>query len=207
MPATVTMPDQVDSLFPSSNGYYRLWTVGNGLDFDALPAYSDGGPPIVTVGGWIVSTSTTTRVRYDGGASEDDGMHTLSVWRGDHAKPEQHPLCGTKYLSRRDADRAAYQAGVAAFMVYDRDTFRLGLPTVILPGMELGPLLGKRVRIARDVPGYGRCVHHGVFYKLWHSERHLGDVGGMLHEEPHAGCRGGDTAFTMPYHTTIVTAA
>ncbi len=87
-----------------------------------------------------------------------------------------------------------------------RDTFRLGLPTVVTPGMELTPVLHKRVRIERDVPGYGRSEHYGIFYSLWHSERR-GDVGGMLREEPHGTCRGGDTAFTMPYHTTIIAVA
>lgn len=191
------------------DGRYRVWTAAHGVAFDSLPPYDRGGPAVTTLDGWNVSTSTSTRQRYDGGGVEElnGGQHTLSVWRGDPFASERHPdLDGRLFPTRRDADRAAYDAGVVGLFVSEPHTFRYGLPTVITRDMDLAPLRGVRVRIDRDVPGQGRHTHYGTFYRLRHSEW-LGEAGGMFHEEPHGSCPGGDTAFTLPYDTTIITRA
>lgn len=206
MTATTTLPALLGYVHKHGyDGRYRLWTRSHGVDFDQLPSYDQGGPATVPLDGWNVSTSTTTRVSYDGGGSsaEGDGVHTLSVWRGDPGRPARHPLHGTTYPSLRDADRAAYQAGVLGFFVKEPDAFRYGLPTAIERGMPLEPLIGVRIRVERDVPGYGRSTHIVVPESLWHSKRC--DVGGMVREEPHDTCPGGNTAFTLPYDTTIIT--
>jgi len=207
--SVATMPEMYGRVHGCGyDGRYRLWTAAHGVDFDTVPAFDDGGPSTTAINGWNVSTSTATLIHYSGGGEDlDDGQHTLSVWRGDPFEPTRHPdLDGKKFATRRDADRAAFQAGVVALFIPEKHAFQYRLPITITRGMDLGPLYGVRVRVARDVPGYGRSVHYGVFYSLWHSER-LGDVGGMIREEPHGECRGGDTAFTMPYDTTIVTRA
>lgn len=112
------------------DGRYRLWTAEHGLDFDAVPHNRDGGPSKATLNGWITSTSALDWVMSSASVvAADDGMHTLDVWRGDPANPERHPLDGTKYPTQDDADRAAYNAGVTAFMVYERDARRFNLPT------------------------------------------------------------------------------
>lgn len=93
---------------------YRLWTAANGLDFDAMPPHDQGGPYMTAVDGWIVSTTTT---------SGRPGVN-LGVWRGGYRAPERHALHDTRYDSGRDASRAAYQAGVTAFMVYEQAASR-----------------------------------------------------------------------------------
>jgi hypothetical protein len=204
-----SLPAIIDVPMDDHDYRYRVWTAAHGVDFDAVLAYNDLYPATTTVNGWNVSKSTTTRQHFDGSGVErvDDGRCTLNVWRGDPSNPTRHPdLDGRKFETSRDADRAAYNAGVLGYFIPERRAFRHGLPTAVTRHLDLDQLLGQRVRIDRDVPGYGRSTHHGVFYSLWHSER-LGDVGGMIREEPHGECRGGDTAFTMPYDTTIVTRA
>ena len=112
-------------------GGYRLWAVGSGLAFDALPAYADGGPSLVPVAGWNVSTSRLCRVLSSPSVvADDDGMYELSLWCGHYREPERHALHGTRYADKREADRVAYEAGALAFMVYDdHAASRYGLPT------------------------------------------------------------------------------
>ena len=76
---------------------------------------------------------------------------------------------------------------------------------IITPTTDLAALTGMRVRIAREVPGYGRSVHYGVFTDLWLSQMTDG-VGGMLREEPHGSCRGGNTGFHLPFGSEVTPA-
>ena len=97
-------------LIAGANGGYRLYTVEH-LPFDALPEYMDGGPPLVVIDPWAVSTSFPT--------DDSDGpQYTLHARTVDM---EPHPLNGSRYATRRDADRAVYDAGLLAFMVYERE--------------------------------------------------------------------------------------
>lgn len=107
---------------PTYDGRYRLYTVDH-LPFDALPAYSDGGPAMVAVGEWCVSYVVD---------HSTDWACTLKVYRAAGAAgtaDEHHPLYGATYTDIRDAERAAYEAGALAFAVYERDASRWDLPS------------------------------------------------------------------------------
>ena len=105
---------------------YRLITVAE-APFDAFPPYSEGGPAKVTNTEYSVSTSSLCGVLSSPEVVQrDDRKHTLNLSRrvpglplSDPGAYEKHPLDGTKYATQRDADRAAYEAGALAFMVYD----------------------------------------------------------------------------------------
>ena len=116
------------------DGRYRVWTAANGIIFDALPGFQSGGPTMVAINGWSFSTSRLCRALSSASVADaDDGMHTVGCSRGrgeEQEATEKHPLLnGRKFPLRRDADRAAYDAGVLGFMVYERDADRYGLPT------------------------------------------------------------------------------
>lgn len=144
---TVTTKPAIQGRGPSApgdyDGRYRLYTVDH-VPFDRFPSYSDGGPSTVTHNGWNISTSSTCRVFSSPSVvAADDGMHTLRVTRdgryvdtgviGPHGTPvkeyvvTRHPLDGTKYATKRDADRAAYEAGALAFMVYEKNAAKYDL--------------------------------------------------------------------------------
>lgn len=120
------------------DGRYRIYTAEH-IDFDALPSYSDGGPAKVAHDGWCVSYSSLSRAMSSASViAADDGMHTLSIHRGAHYEQvdgetryvaEYHPLDRTKYALQSDAQRAAFEGGATAFMVYERDAAKWGLPT------------------------------------------------------------------------------
>lgn len=115
------------------DGRYRVYTVEH-LPFDALPAYDEGGPATVRGDEWNVSTShLSAAFASPSVVAADDGMYTLSVFKFTHpgggADLVRHPLDGTKYATRRDANRAAYEAGLLGFMVYESDAPSYGLPT------------------------------------------------------------------------------
>lgn len=92
---------------------YHLVTFADGLPFDALPEYTDGGPSMVTVGGWC--TSTTSGSHIDGVIL---GAHKPAEFSRDGQKVE-HPLHGAAFPNRTAARRAAYEAGLIQFMIYD----------------------------------------------------------------------------------------
>lgn len=109
------------------NGRYRVVTVAY-LPFDALPQYP-AGPALVTVGGWNTSTSSLSPLSSPTVIAVDNSKVTLNVFRmhGDAVHITSHELDGTQYPTRRDADRAAYNAGVTGFMVYEHDRELLGI--------------------------------------------------------------------------------
>lgn len=109
---------------------HRIWTAANGLRFDDVPTSYEGGPAEVPLDGWHLSAQSTTRFPRSASLFADDrGPTTIRVWRGNPATGERHPLDGTEYVTGRDADRAAYKAGLIGFMVYDKDAADYGLPT------------------------------------------------------------------------------
>ena len=99
------------------DGRYRVYTIEH-IPFDTLSPWNAGGPRMVTIDGWGVSKDGYKDV-------------TLSVFRFDHmtrSSATPHPtLDGATYATFLDADRAAYEAGVLGFMVYERDAERFGL--------------------------------------------------------------------------------
>lgn len=83
-------------------------------------------------------------------------------------------------------------------------------PVTITTETDLKQFLGRRVRIERTLRGT-RYVYYGVFLSLWHSHQLKDPVvpglvycGGMLREEPHGDCRGGETGFDLPYSNATV---
>lgn len=123
---------------PWRDGRYRIYTHEH-LDFDALPSYRDGGPATVVVDGYSMSTSSVSRVLSSASViAADDGMRTLNlstpILDGEGSTAvitgfDKHPLDGTRYATDVDARRAAFDAGALAFMVYERDAAKWGLPT------------------------------------------------------------------------------
>ncbi len=138
LPADKLPPLKGSAFADGYDGRYRVYTVEL-LPFDALPAYADGGPSKVVLDGWGVSFSRLCRALSSASvAAADDGMITLKVYevrQGFNWAPcvpgdtrERHPLDGTKYATQRDADRAAYEAGLTGFMVYEKHAAGYGLP-------------------------------------------------------------------------------
>jgi hypothetical protein len=132
---TVTSAPQIEGKRePWGDSRYRIYTHEH-ISFDALPSYRDGGPATVVVDGYSMSTSSVSGFSSRSVLAADDGMHTLSLSkpiRGDECEItrfDKHPLDGTKYAIERDAKRAAFDAGALAFMVYERDAAKWGLPT------------------------------------------------------------------------------
>lgn len=119
MNAAVELPPLQGRLSPHGyDGRYRLYTVDR-LPFDALPPYEEGGPAKVVLNPWGCSTESSCC----------DDKITLKIYRvdGSVGQPmERHPLYGTRYDTRRDADRAAYNAGVTAFFVFEKDAASYG---------------------------------------------------------------------------------
>jgi hypothetical protein len=198
--AFLTLPTTEGRTYPDHDGRYRLYTIASGVDFDSMPEYADDGPALVAVGDWHVSTSS-------GGGRPD--VHTLHVWRGDPFASTRHRIDGTEYPTRRDADRAAYDAGVHGFMVYEKYAFGYGLPVEVTAATDLTQLVGLRVRIERPAigsQGADTSVHYGIFESLRHSRMIPNSAGGILLEEPHGTCRGGATGFNVPYGSIITIA-
>jgi hypothetical protein len=98
------------------DGRYRLWTSAHGVQFGDLPAHHHGGPALVG-NGWAC------RIEADG------GQHMVRAVRGTTGVVEVHPLHGQWFATKRDADRAAYTAGLTAYLVYERSAAAYGLPT------------------------------------------------------------------------------
>lgn len=136
---TTTHPDLHGDVWESGyDGRYRLYTIEH-VPFGTFPAYTDGGPSRVTYNGWGVSSSSLDRVLSSRDViAQDDGKVTLNISRYhgpvcgpyDPALIEKHPLDGTKHATQHDADQAAYEAGCLAYMVYEKDRARYGLPEV-----------------------------------------------------------------------------
>lgn len=113
------LPATSGSIAPERDGRYRLYTA-DVLPFDAVPAYP-AGPALVAHTTWGVSTST--------GDGIDGAQLNVHRFASGAAGPgERHELDGHLYRTYRDAQHAAYDAGVLAFMIYHKDAPRWGLP-------------------------------------------------------------------------------
>lgn len=114
---------------------YRLYTAEH-VAFDALPTYRDGGPARVAHTDWSSSTSSLCRgLSSPSVVAASDGRITINSTRGGHYEDgqyvvERHPLDGTHYATQTEANRATFEGGLTAFMVYERNAAKYGLPTV-----------------------------------------------------------------------------
>jgi hypothetical protein len=102
---------------------YRVWTIRHDLAFDDMPTLHNGGPALVPVDGWHKSVTVPAGWTPEH-AAVHDGKTELHVWRGDYRQPDRHPLDGTRHDSMLAADRAAYNAAVIGFMVYETHVHR-----------------------------------------------------------------------------------
>lgn len=119
------------------DGRYRLWTVEH-VAFDDVAPYSKGGPAKVVIDGWSTSTSSLSRIFSSASVvAADDGMHKVSATRDGHYEEvdgetryvsTKHALHGQRFATQRDADRAVFNAGLTAFMVYEREAATHGFP-------------------------------------------------------------------------------
>lgn len=112
---------------------YRLITVAD-APFGTFPPYSEGGPSKVTATSWGTSQSSLCRIlSSDSIVEKDDGKITLNVYGRDPETGEfvKHPLDGTKYATSREADEAAYNAGLLAIMVYDDSKWAALVPAEV----------------------------------------------------------------------------
>ncbi len=95
---------------------YQTFTIADGVAYDAYERGAFGGsfkPSIVSMTNGF-NVSTTHRRTGDPGE--------LKVFRfpdGYHGDIERHALDGTTYPTGDDASRAAYDAGLLQWMVYD----------------------------------------------------------------------------------------
>lgn len=130
----VDRPQMQGQKYDWHDGRYRIWTV-NEVPYGRFPTYADHGPsavPMVTHTEWGVSYPRLCRVLSPPSVvAADDGKIELSISRIVE-KPGnydviRHPLDGTKYDTDSDAQRAAYEAGVVAYMVYVKDEAKYGL--------------------------------------------------------------------------------
>lgn len=124
-------PIQSGVSFDGYDGRYRIWTV-NEVPWGRFPSWPEG-PPTVAHTEWGVSYPRLCRwLSSPEVVAADDGMVELSVsrlQRNDDGRTEiiRHPLNGSKYATDDDAQRAAYEAGLTAYMLYVRDEARHGI--------------------------------------------------------------------------------
>jgi hypothetical protein len=113
----MTMPNLIQST-PRSRPY-RLYTIAH-VPYGHFPRYSEGGPAMCTASAlWSKSTNSVSLVLSSWGIAAEAAANPLPVtlnlrWRG-----SSHELDGTRYATQDDADRAAYEAGATAYMVYE----------------------------------------------------------------------------------------
>lgn len=110
-PAALPEPADEQPTPASMRRTYRLQTVAD-VPFGHYPDWDNGGPALVVVDGWGTSLS------------HGDGIDGYRVnayrvpWTG-----ERHELDGTCYPTRELADKAKYDAGLIAYMVYTDRTY------------------------------------------------------------------------------------
>lgn len=108
---------------PSSRPY-RLFTIEH-VPFGHFPTYAEGGPATVSHTKWTTSlTGPATGLYID--EIKGDPRWTVNVHYNpcqmgqvyDPEKTEYHSLDGQKFDTKEEADRAKYEAGLIAYMVY-----------------------------------------------------------------------------------------
>lgn len=117
----VGVPPLTGTKYRHTDGRYRLWTAAHGVNFGDVPAHHHGGPAIVG-NGWQCFLEPANP------DASDDG-YTVRAFRGGPQSLEMHPLHGQIFPTKRDADRAAYTAGLTAYLVYETSAAAYGLPS------------------------------------------------------------------------------
>lgn len=104
---------------PTTKTRYTLYTIADGVPFYASFDQAQR-PAMVTCTEWSVSRTSVCRMFSSPSVvARDDGMVTLNAFRFDAQNNTiRHELDGTRYPTDRDAQRAAYDAGLLAHMVY-----------------------------------------------------------------------------------------
>lgn len=107
-------PELVDR-GPLFRGGYRLYDRTH-CDFDDFPAWPEG-PGTVVHAGWGVSYSMP---------NSEHPKVVLHAYKfeGEEEGFAKHELDGTEYDTKEDATRAAFEAGLLAFMVYEQDAVK-----------------------------------------------------------------------------------
>lgn len=115
------------------DGRYRIWTVTE-APYGHFPRYINGGPAMVVLDEF--SKSVTCLNHYFSSQSAidaHDGKVKLNLRRIVGSSEtglsvmEPHELDGTRHATVEDADRAAYEAGCTAYMVYVKDEAKYDL--------------------------------------------------------------------------------
>lgn len=112
-------------------GGYRLFNVRD-LPWDErtrVLARAEDGRGTCVIDGWGVSY--TTGQTWEGGnpgrAADIAGVRLSAYkWEGPEEGFELHELNGTTYSTKAEATRAAYEAGLLAFMVYEDERIGAG---------------------------------------------------------------------------------
>jgi hypothetical protein len=132
---------------------YHLVTFADGLPYGALPPYSEGGPALVTVGAWCVSTDTV---------SGEAGVisHVRNYPDGPHGKPSPHPvLDGQRFASREEARKAQYEAGVIQYMIYQETTLWDQAKALMAPPLVIEVTKGRMYSdMTRRSSNYYECA-------------------------------------------------
>ncbi|MEK6443585.1 hypothetical protein [Pseudonocardia sp. T1-2H] len=118
LPADAKLPPVID-------GRYRLYTA-DVLPFGAVPEHPEG-PARVSHTRWLVSFDIV-----DGGPETTLNARIISMRsQAGGTVIERHELDRTVYPSSAAASRAAYEAGLTAYMVHISKAARWGLPAGI----------------------------------------------------------------------------
>jgi hypothetical protein len=101
----------------------RRWTVKE-VPYGTFPDYADGGPFLVAHGVWSTLTNPVSNSLHD-----MEGPTRLDIVKFDQngITGDKHPLRGSVYPTDVEADRAAYEAGLLAYVVPVEDEERFGV--------------------------------------------------------------------------------
>lgn len=178
MTRTIT-PKRIPELRHPGNPYASRVYTNAELDFDALHATQEGGPGLAVLDGWSVS--------YDVACERDPNataVLNLRLWGGCCTDTPAHPLHGVRYPTRRDAERAAYQAGALGFLVFENQAAQWGLPTAAVAAKtttasaaELGPAARLVSAAGRQWSIDHRARQYAYPAALMHDARHLPTYG------------------------------
>jgi hypothetical protein len=113
-----TMPE-IQQTLPGRTTPYRLFTVEH-CDWEDFAPAGLARPPVVTLAPW--GTSYTQEMDENWERTGMVEMHVYDV-RSVPGETVKHPLYGTTYPTQEQATRAAWEAGVLAFMVYVTPTY------------------------------------------------------------------------------------
>lgn len=110
-PTQAELNELVDALANTPRRPYTLKTVTD-VPFGTYPEHLEGGPALVSLDGW--NTSLTHGDGIDGFQVGAFKVISQSPW-----VTEEHELDGQVFPTNEEGQRAKYNAGLTAYMVYD----------------------------------------------------------------------------------------